>query len=67
MVRHTAVSSDEYEEHLRQETGLSPHEILTGRAMKLPAAPASALVNMTDDMVLDYCKDLADVVRSFSH
>ncbi|KAJ1201405.1 hypothetical protein NDU88_005215 [Pleurodeles waltl] len=35
--------------------------------MKLPAVPANALVNITDDMVLDYCKGLADVVRSFSH
>ncbi|KAJ1090175.1 hypothetical protein NDU88_003310 [Pleurodeles waltl] len=38
-----------------------------GRAMRLPAVPAIALVNITDDMVLDYCKGLADVVRSFSH
>ncbi|KAJ1157835.1 hypothetical protein NDU88_010532 [Pleurodeles waltl] len=35
--------------------------------MRLPAVPANALVNITDDMVLDYCKGLADVVRSFSH
>ncbi|KAJ1176862.1 hypothetical protein NDU88_002129 [Pleurodeles waltl] len=35
-----------------------------GRAMRLPAVPANALVNITDDMVVDY---LADVVRSFSH
>ncbi|KAJ1105328.1 hypothetical protein NDU88_002736 [Pleurodeles waltl] len=34
--------------------------------MRLPAIPATALVNITDDMVLDYCKVLADVVRSFS-
>ncbi|KAJ1166917.1 hypothetical protein NDU88_007313 [Pleurodeles waltl] len=38
-----------------------------GRAMRLPAVPANALLNITDDMVLDYCKGLADVVRSFSH
>ncbi|KAJ1091793.1 hypothetical protein NDU88_004908 [Pleurodeles waltl] len=38
-----------------------------GRAMRLPAVPANALVNITDEMVLDYCKGLADVVRSFSH
>ncbi|KAJ1126761.1 hypothetical protein NDU88_005167 [Pleurodeles waltl] len=50
-----------------KKTGLSPHEILMGRAMRLPAVPANALVNITDDMVLDYCKGLADVVRSFSH
>ncbi|KAJ1150439.1 hypothetical protein NDU88_003230 [Pleurodeles waltl] len=50
-----------------RKTGLSPHEILMGRAMRLPAVPANALVNITDDMVLDYCKGLADVVRSFSH
>ncbi|KAJ1192722.1 hypothetical protein NDU88_002028 [Pleurodeles waltl] len=49
-----------------RKTGLSPHEILMGRAMRLPAIPANALVNITDDMVLDYCKGLADVVRSFS-
>ncbi|KAJ1189223.1 hypothetical protein NDU88_005973 [Pleurodeles waltl] len=34
--------------------------------MRLPAVPANALVNITDDMVLDYWKGLADVVRSFS-
>ncbi|KAJ1125551.1 hypothetical protein NDU88_003979 [Pleurodeles waltl] len=50
-----------------KKTGLSPHEILMGRAMRLPAVPANALVNITDDMVLDYCKNLADVIRSFSH
>ncbi|KAJ1152663.1 hypothetical protein NDU88_005438 [Pleurodeles waltl] len=50
-----------------KKTGLSPHEILMGRAMRLPAVPANALVNITDDMVLDYCKGLADVIRSFSH
>ncbi|KAJ1200215.1 hypothetical protein NDU88_004041 [Pleurodeles waltl] len=33
-----------------------------GRAMRLPAVPANALVNITDDMVLDYCKCLAEVV-----
>ncbi|KAJ1112517.1 hypothetical protein NDU88_000781 [Pleurodeles waltl] len=50
-----------------KKTGLSPHEILMGRAMRLPAVPANALVNITDYMVLDYCKGLADVIRSFSH
>ncbi|KAJ1192347.1 hypothetical protein NDU88_001658 [Pleurodeles waltl] len=50
-----------------RKTGLSPHEILMGRAMRFPAVPANALLNITDDMVLDYCKGLADVVRSFSH
>ncbi|KAJ1091214.1 hypothetical protein NDU88_004341 [Pleurodeles waltl] len=49
-----------------KKTGLSPHEILMGPAMRLPAVPANALVNITDDMVLDYCKGLADVVCSFS-
>ncbi|KAJ1216996.1 hypothetical protein NDU88_004594 [Pleurodeles waltl] len=34
--------------------------------MRLPAVPENALVNITDDMVLDYCKGLADVVSSFS-
>ncbi|KAJ1163931.1 hypothetical protein NDU88_004383 [Pleurodeles waltl] len=48
-----------------RKTGLSPHKILMGRAMRLPAVPANALVNITDDMVLDYCKGLADVLRSF--
>ncbi|KAJ1164465.1 hypothetical protein NDU88_004903 [Pleurodeles waltl] len=42
-------------------------QVARGRAMRLPAVPANALVNITDDMVLDYCKGLADVVRSFSH
>ncbi|KAJ1099673.1 hypothetical protein NDU88_004772 [Pleurodeles waltl] len=50
-----------------RKTGLSPHEILMGRAIRLQAVPVNALVNITDDMVLDYCKGLADVVRSFSH
>ncbi|KAJ1189209.1 hypothetical protein NDU88_005960 [Pleurodeles waltl] len=50
-----------------KKTGLSPHEILMGRSMRLPAVPANALVNITDNLVLDYCKGLADVVRSFSH
>ncbi|KAJ1185566.1 hypothetical protein NDU88_002358 [Pleurodeles waltl] len=49
-----------------RKTGLLPHEILLGRAMRLSAEPAIALVTITDDMVLDYCKGLADVVRSFS-
>ncbi|KAJ1176429.1 hypothetical protein NDU88_001710 [Pleurodeles waltl] len=50
-----------------KKTGLSPHEILMDRAIRLPAVPANALVNITDDMVLDYCQGLTDVVRSFSH
>ncbi|KAJ1134292.1 hypothetical protein NDU88_000745 [Pleurodeles waltl] len=50
-----------------KKTGLSSHEILMGRAMRLPAVPANALVKITDEMVLDYCKGLADVIRSFSH
>ncbi|KAJ1174607.1 hypothetical protein NDU88_006427 [Pleurodeles waltl] len=50
-----------------KKTGLSPHEILMGRAMRLPAVPANALMTITDDMLLDYCKGLADVVRSFSY
>ncbi|KAJ1180654.1 hypothetical protein NDU88_005874 [Pleurodeles waltl] len=49
-----------------RKTGLSPHEILLGRAMRLPEMPVNALVNITDVMVLDYCKGLADVVQSFS-
>ncbi|KAJ1141031.1 hypothetical protein NDU88_007368 [Pleurodeles waltl] len=49
-----------------RNTGLSQHEILIGPGMRLPAVPANAPVNITDDMVLDYCKGLADVVRSFS-
>ncbi|KAJ1169044.1 hypothetical protein NDU88_000951 [Pleurodeles waltl] len=49
-----------------RKTGLSPHKVLMGRAMRLPAITANALVNITDDMVLDYCKGLADVVCSFS-
>ncbi|KAJ1202363.1 hypothetical protein NDU88_006163 [Pleurodeles waltl] len=48
-----------------RKTGLMPHEILMDRAMRLPAVLANALVNITDDMVLDYCKGLAVVVRSF--
>ncbi|KAJ1150598.1 hypothetical protein NDU88_003388 [Pleurodeles waltl] len=34
--------------------------------MRLSAVPRNALVNITDDMELDYCKGLGDVVRSFS-
>ncbi|KAJ1152745.1 hypothetical protein NDU88_005520 [Pleurodeles waltl] len=49
-----------------RKTGQLPHDILLGTAMRLPAVPANAHVNITDDMVLDYCKGLADVVRSFS-
>ncbi|KAJ1100924.1 hypothetical protein NDU88_005999 [Pleurodeles waltl] len=49
-----------------RKTGLSPHKILMGRAMRLPAVSANALLPITDYMVLDYCKGLADVVRSFS-
>ncbi|KAJ1187028.1 hypothetical protein NDU88_003807 [Pleurodeles waltl] len=45
-----------------KKTGLSPQEILMGRVMRLPAVPANALVNLIDDMVLDYCKGLADVI-----
>ncbi|KAJ1181984.1 hypothetical protein NDU88_007183 [Pleurodeles waltl] len=56
-----------YADQVARKSGLSPHEILMGRAMRLPAVPANALANITDDMVLDYCKGLADVVRSFSH
>ncbi|KAJ1115546.1 hypothetical protein NDU88_003769 [Pleurodeles waltl] len=52
---------------LNKKTGLSPHEILMGQAIRLPAVPANALVNIMDDMVLDYCKGLADVVCHFSH
>ncbi|KAJ1201397.1 hypothetical protein NDU88_005208 [Pleurodeles waltl] len=48
-----------------RKTGLSPHEILMDRAMRLPSVPANALVNITNYMVLDYCKGLADVVCSF--
>ncbi|KAJ1175537.1 hypothetical protein NDU88_000824 [Pleurodeles waltl] len=49
-----------------RKTGLSPHKILMGRAMRLAAVPANAIINITDHMVFDYCKGLADVVRSFS-
>ncbi|KAJ1151803.1 hypothetical protein NDU88_004582 [Pleurodeles waltl] len=49
-----------------RKTGLSPHEILMGRAMRLSAVLANALVNITDDMVLYYYKGLDDVVCSFS-
>ncbi|KAJ1144812.1 hypothetical protein NDU88_011107 [Pleurodeles waltl] len=49
-----------------RKTGLSPHEILMGRAMRLSAVPANALRNIIGNMVLDYCNGLADVVRSFS-
>ena len=50
-----------------RKTGLSPYEILIGRAMRLPAVLATALINITYDMVLDYCKGLADVMRSISN
>ncbi|KAJ1115941.1 hypothetical protein NDU88_004161 [Pleurodeles waltl] len=35
--------------------------------MRLPAVPVNALVNIVNDMVLDYCKGLAYVVRFFSN
>ncbi|KAJ1110364.1 hypothetical protein NDU88_007716 [Pleurodeles waltl] len=35
--------------------------------MGLRAIPTNALVNLSDDMVLDYCKGRADVVHSVSH
>ncbi|KAJ1143030.1 hypothetical protein NDU88_009342 [Pleurodeles waltl] len=49
-----------------RKTGLLLYDILMGRAMRLPAVPANALVNITDDMVLDHCKGLVGVVCSFS-
>ncbi|KAJ1174401.1 hypothetical protein NDU88_006223 [Pleurodeles waltl] len=49
-----------------RKTGLSPHELFMGQAMRLPVVPANTLVNITADMVLGCCKGLADVVRSFS-
>ncbi|KAJ1106347.1 hypothetical protein NDU88_003748 [Pleurodeles waltl] len=48
-----------------RKTELSPHEILMRRAMRVLAVPANALVNITDDMVFNYCKGLDDVVPSF--
>ena len=35
--------------------------------MRLPAVPASALISITDDLILNYCKALAYVIRSVSH
>ncbi|KAJ1177570.1 hypothetical protein NDU88_002823 [Pleurodeles waltl] len=49
-----------------RKTGLSLHEILMGRVMRLSAVPENALVIITEDMVLDYSKVLADVVRASS-
>ena len=39
-----------------RKTRLSLHEILMGRAMRHPAVLANALISMTDDLFLDYCK-----------
>ena len=52
---------------LNRKTGLSPHEVLMGRAMRILSVSEIALVNITDDMVLEYCKGLADVVCPVSH
>ena len=38
-----------------------------GWAMRLPAMPATALVNISDNMILDYCKGLAEVMHSVFH
>ena len=49
------------------KTGLFPHEILIGSAMRLPAVPATALISIADDLILEYCNSLADVVLSVYH
>ncbi|XP_078533767.1 uncharacterized protein LOC144819955 [Lissotriton helveticus] len=49
-----------------RRTGLSPHEVLMGMAMRLPSIPTTALMNITDDVILDYCRGLSDVMRSVS-
>lgn len=38
-----------------------------GRARQIPSVPEAALVNFTDDLVLEYCKGLSDVVPIISH
>lgn len=50
-----------------KKTGLSTHEVIMGRTMRQPIVPANQLMNITDDLVLDYCKGLADVVRCVFH
>ncbi|KAJ1159582.1 hypothetical protein NDU88_000089 [Pleurodeles waltl] len=49
-----------------RKTGLSLREFLLGRAMRFALVLANALVSITDDMVLDYCNGLADVVGYYS-
>ena len=46
-----------------KKAGLSPHEILMGRAMRLAYVPSQSLITI-NDVVLDYCKGLADVYLS---
>ncbi|CAM4682569.1 unnamed protein product [Lepidochelys kempii] len=47
-----------------RKTGLSPHEILTGCLMRIPAAPPLT-IHLMDDTMLNYCQALMKCVRSF--
>ncbi|XP_078509931.1 uncharacterized protein LOC144769633 [Lissotriton helveticus] len=50
-----------------RKTGISPHEILMGRGMRQAFVPANTLLTINDDIILDYCKNLSDVVTSVFH
>ena len=50
-----------------KQTGLSPHEIVMGRPMRIAQIPAERILSLTDDAVLNYCKELSDVITIVSH
>nr|XP_014351169.1 PREDICTED: uncharacterized protein K02A2.6-like [Latimeria chalumnae] len=51
-----------------RKTGLSPHEILMGRPMRLPTSPPVAAhqidIHFADELVLTYCKALVKCIKT---